>query len=167
MSAVVTGNSTALLLIDAGRLRACLDRRRSMIRRPHIHQSLRGVAYKIRVLRNALGVGMDGVAERSELNRRFALKKRAAQILLELHNAAGQRRLGDTASSGCPREIALLAERQKIPNLLHFHGRIPVPVALKLPSMLALKCEAVHTSTISFFRQHSDRKGDRSDDLVR
>ena len=89
---------------------------------------------------------MDRVAKHSERDRRFAFKKRAAQLLFELPHGNGQRRLGDAAASGCPPEIALLAERQKIPDLIHFHGPIPESVALKLPSMLALKCEAVHTS---------------------
>ena len=50
------------------------------------------------------------------------LKKRAAQLLLQPDNGVGQRRLGDAAASGCPRETALLAQRQKISKLVHFHG---------------------------------------------
>jgi hypothetical protein len=43
--------------------------------------------------------------------------------------------LGDAAASGCPRETALLAQRQKIANLVHFHG--PAHVA-----SIALRYEA-------------------------
>src|SRR5215471_8606193 len=50
----------APLSIDAGRLRRCdelLDRYQPD-RQPHIHQSLRGAARKIGVLRDALEVGL-------------------------------------------------------------------------------------------------------------
>jgi hypothetical protein len=85
----------------------------------HVQESLRGVARKIGVLRDSLEVGMDGVAQHGEGDRRFAFKQRAAQHLLEPDDGAGQRGLGDAALSSCPREIALLAERQKVPNLVH------------------------------------------------
>ena len=78
---------------------------RPLIRQPHINQSLRGVARMIRVLCDALEIGMQRVAEHGEHNCRFALKKRAAQLLLQPDNGVGQRRLGDAASSGCPREV--------------------------------------------------------------
>src|SRR5262249_46854097 len=95
---------------------------RLLIRQPHINQSLRGVARMIRVLCDAPEIGMQRVAEHGEHNCRFAFKKRAAQLLLQPDNGVSQRRLGDAAASGCPRETALLAQRQKIPNLVHFHG---------------------------------------------
>jgi len=122
-----------------------------LIRLPRIGQSLRGVARKIRVLHDALEVGVDCVTEHRERNRRFAFKKRAAQRLLQPHNRGCQRRLGDAAASSGPCEIALLAERQKIPDLLQFHGsplRIHGARAGSLPSMSVLECEVVHISTI-------------------
>lgn len=112
----------APLSIDAGRLRHCDELLDRCPRQPHIHQSLRGAARKIGVLRDALEVGMDSVAQDGEGDRRFAFKQRASQLLLEPDNGVGQRGLGDAALSGCPRETALLAKRQKIPNLVHFHA---------------------------------------------
>src|SRR5262249_58060602 len=94
---------------------------------------------------------MDSVAQHGGGGRRFALKKHAPQLLLEPPDGNGQRRLGDAAASGCPREIALLAQRQKVSNLVHFHAH-PLPHRLRLrtrlPSMSALECEAVHISTL-------------------
>src|SRR5262249_10051050 len=79
------------------------------------HQSLRRVARKICVLRDALEVGMDRVAKHSERDHWFAFKKRAAQVLLQSAYGICQRRLRDAATSGRPRETALLMDRQKIP----------------------------------------------------
>ena len=59
-------------------------------RQPHIHQSLRGAARKSGVLRDALEVGVDSVAQHGEGGRRSALKQRAAQLLLEPENGVGQ-----------------------------------------------------------------------------
>jgi len=64
---------------------------------------------------------MDRVAKHSERDRWFAFQKRAAQVLLQPVYGICQRRLRDAAASGRPREIALLAERQKIPNLMQLH----------------------------------------------
>ena len=82
----------APLSIDAGRLRRCdelLDRDHPD-RQPHIHQSLRGAARKIGVLRDALEVGMDSVAQDGEGDRRFAFKQRAAHLLLGGSRAASK-----------------------------------------------------------------------------
>jgi hypothetical protein len=87
------------------------------------------VARKICVLRDALEVGMDRVAKHSERDRRFAFKKRAAQVLLQPAYGHGQRRLRDAAASGCPRETALLADRQKIPNLMQLHHPLRIRCA--------------------------------------
>jgi hypothetical protein len=65
---------------------------------------------------------MYGVAEHGERHFRFALKERAAQLPLEPDNRVGQRGLGHAAASGRPREIARLAERQEIADLVHLHG---------------------------------------------
>src|SRR5262249_11483841 len=130
------------------------DRRWSappLIRLPHIVHSLRSVARKIRVLRDALEVGVDRLAEHGEPNRRFAFKKRAAQRLLQPHNRGCQRRLGDAAASGGPSETALRAERQKIPDLMQFHGLLTPSASIVLEACHrspALGCEVVHTSTI-------------------
>src|SRR5262245_47339400 len=144
----------APLSIDAERLPRCgelLDRYHPD-RQPHIHQRLRGAARKIGVLRDALEVGMESVAEHGEGDRRFAFKQRAAQLLLEPDNGVGQRGLGNAALSGRPRETALLAKRQKIPNLVHFHANPSARCARAggLPSRSALECEVVHTSPLSF-----------------
>jgi hypothetical protein len=151
MSALVTVAEGAPLWINAGRLRGCELLDRAVPRSCHLHQSLRRVARKICVLRDALEVGMDRVAKLGERDRGFAFKKRAAQLLFEPDDGVGQRRLGDTAASSCSRETALLAEREKIANSVHFHGpprRIDWASCTRLPSMLAWECEVVHISTI-------------------
>src|SRR5262249_39544164 len=105
----------------------------------------------IRVLGDALEIGMYGVAEHCKRDRRLALEKHAAQRPLQRDNGVGQRGLRDAAAPGRPREIALLAERQEVADLAHLHVT-PRPYRLCSPTMLpstrASQCEVVHTAAL-------------------
>src|SRR5262249_35977277 len=63
--------------------------------------------------------------ERGEGDERLALKKCAAQLTLQRYDGVGQRGLGDAAAPSRSREIALLAERQEVADLVHLHGGPP------------------------------------------
>jgi hypothetical protein len=119
----------------------------------HRHQSLRRVACKICVLRDALEVEMDGVAKHSERDRWFAFKKRAAQVFLQSAYGICQRRLRDAAASSRPRETALLTNRQKITNLLQLHhpSASAVVVQQNCHGMSGLECDVIHKSRRSFY----------------
>src|SRR5260370_12195809 len=103
-----------------------VERRGLAICRPHVGQCLGRGARMLRVFGDALKIGMHGVPEHGECDLRPALKKRAAELSLERDHGVGQRGLGHPATAGCPPEIALLAQRQEVADLLHLH-RLPRP----------------------------------------
>src|SRR5439155_10173327 len=80
-----------------------------------------------------------------EHDLRPALKKRAAELSFKGGHGIGQRGLRHPAAAGCPREIALLAQRQEVADLLHLHGR---PHPYHWPSM-----RGCIDSTFSMVRQ--------------
>src|SRR5215467_11322384 len=100
------------------------------------------------VLGDAVEIRVDGVAEHGERDEGLALKKHAAKFLLQLNNGIGQRGLGNAAAFGRAGETTLLAQRQKVADLLHLHvppreiNRASRP---RLPSASVSKCEVVHT----------------------
>src|SRR6516164_10221702 len=100
------------------------------------------------VLGDAVEIRVDGVAEHGERDEGLALKKRAAKFLLQPDNGIGQRGLGNAAAFGRAGETTLLAQRQKVADLLYLHvpprgiNRASRP---RLPSALVSKCEVVHT----------------------
>src|SRR5215831_7173314 len=100
------------------------------------------------VLGDPAEIRVDGVAEHGERDEGLALKKHAAKFLLQRDNGIGQRGLGNAAAFGRAGEITLLAERQKVADLLHLHvpprgiNRASRP---RLPSAPVSKCEVVHT----------------------
>jgi hypothetical protein len=51
----------------------------------------------------------------------LAAEQEPAQLLLELLDGAGERRLGDVALLGGAREVERLADREEIADLVHFH----------------------------------------------
>ena len=53
----------------------------------------------------------------------LAVEQRPAQLMLELLDRAGQRRLADVALLGGAREIERARQGDEIADLLHFHGR--------------------------------------------
>ena len=53
----------------------------------------------------------------------LAIEQRAAQLLLEQLDRAGQRGLGDVALLRGAREIERLAQRHEVAGLVHFHRR--------------------------------------------
>jgi|SRR5262249_18661032 len=73
------------------------------------------------VLGDPVEIRVDGVAERGERDEGLALKKRAAKSLLQPDNGIGQRGLGNATAFGRAGEITLLAERQKVADLVHLH----------------------------------------------
>src|SRR5262249_49229370 len=85
----------------------------------------------LRVFGDPLQVGVHGMAEHRERNLWPTLKKRAAELSLERDHGVGQRGLGHPAASGCPREIALLAQRQEVADLLHLHGHLTRVIGLR------------------------------------
>ena len=54
----------------------------------------------------------------------LAAEQRAAQLVLEPLDGAGQRRLRDVAGLGRAREVQRLADGQEIADLMHFHGSV-------------------------------------------
>jgi hypothetical protein len=105
------------------------------------------------VLGDPVEIRVDGVAEHGERdNEGLALKKRAAKFLLQRDNGIGQRGLGNAAAFGRAGEITLLAERQKVADLVHLHvpprgiNRASRP---RLPSAPVSECEVVHTERTS------------------
>src|SRR5215468_2315027 len=100
------------------------------------------------VLGDPVEIRVDGVAEHGERDEGLALKKRAAKFLLQRDNGIGQRGLGNATAFGRAGEITLLAERQKVADLVHLHvpprgiNRASRP---RLPSAPVSKCEVVHT----------------------
>src|SRR5262245_36358653 len=84
----------------------------TFVARSQPHQRLRDVARKVRVLRDALEIGMDVAAERGKRGERHAppsFEKCAAQLPLECDNGIGQGGLGHATAAGCPRDAALFA----------------------------------------------------------
>jgi hypothetical protein len=55
----------------------------------------------------------------------LAMKKRTAQLMLELLDGAGKRWLADVALLGGTREIQRSRQGNEIANLLHFHRQPP------------------------------------------
>jgi hypothetical protein len=55
----------------------------------------------------------------------FAMKQASAEFGLQRLNGARQRRLRNVAAFCCAREIQLASQREKVSNLLHFHGLYP------------------------------------------
>src|SRR5262245_47585503 len=110
---------------------------------------------------------MDRAAKHSERDRRFAFKKRATQVLLQPVYGTCQRRLRDAAASGRPRETALLAEGQKIPNLMQLHHPLRIRCARTagLPSDVGSGCEVVHISTTFLAYFHRLTLGPLGDSL--
>src|SRR5262245_39556740 len=99
------------------------------------------------VLGDPAEIRVDGVAEHGERDEGLTLKKRAAKFLLQRDNGIGQRGLGNAAAFGRAGEITLLAERQKVADLVHLHvpprgiNRASRP---SLPSARVSKCEEFH-----------------------
>ncbi len=52
----------------------------------------------------------------------LAVEQRAAELMLKLLDGARQRRLADVALLGGAREVQRLAEREKVTDLMEFHG---------------------------------------------
>src|SRR5262252_6438742 len=52
----------------------------------------------------------------------LAVKKRTAELSLQLLNRARERRLRNVTLLGGAREVQLLGDREKIPDLMHFHS---------------------------------------------
>src|SRR5262245_59590105 len=101
----------------------------------------------LRVLGDPVEIRQYGMAERGEGDERLALKKGAAQRALQSYDGVGQRGLGDAAASGRSREIALLAERQEVADLVHLHGstsRDQSRSHANLPSTSAFDGEVAH-----------------------
>src|SRR6516164_3299295 len=100
------------------------------------------------VLGDAVEIRVDGVAEHGERDEGLALKKRAAKFLLQPDNGIGQRGLGNAATFGRAGKTTLLAQRQKVADLLHLRvgprGMDRASPA-RLPSVPVSKCEVVHT----------------------
>src|SRR5262249_15396330 len=100
------------------------------------------------VLGDPIEIRVEGVAEHGERDEGLALKKRTAKFLLQRDNGISQRGLGNAAAFGRAGEITLLAERQKVADLVHLHvpprgiNRAWRP---RLPSVPVSKCEVVHT----------------------
>src|SRR5262245_17288322 len=100
------------------------------------------------VLGDEVEIRLDGAAEHGERDKGLALKKRATKFLLQRDNGIGQRGLGNAAAFGRAGETTLLAQRQKVADLLHLHvpprgiNRASPP---RLPSAPVSKCEVVHT----------------------
>src|SRR5262249_13989072 len=109
---------------------------------------------------------MDRAAKHSEGDRRFAFKKRATQVLLQPLYGTCQRRLRDAAASGRPRETALLAEGQKIPNLMQLHHPLRILLAQQACHRMSVQeCEVVHISTIFLAYFHRLTLGPLGDSL--
>src|SRR5262245_24268109 len=105
----------------------------------------------LRVLGDPVEIRLYGMAERGEGDERLALKKGAAQRALQSYDGVGQRGLGDAAASGRPREIALLAERQEVADLVHLHGSTSRDQSLShvsLPSTSAFDGEVAHRAAL-------------------
>src|SRR6516162_767363 len=103
-----------------------------------------------RVLSDPVEIRLYGAAERGEGDERLALKKRAAQFALQRYDGVGQRGLGDAAAPGRSREIALLAERQEVADLVHLHGSTSRDQRSRgsLPSTSAFDGEVVHRAAL-------------------
>ena len=67
----------------------------------------------------------------------LAMKQRAAHLLLELLDGARQRRLRHVAALGRAGEIQVLAQREEIADLVHFHRPTPRFAAMTMPSVPA------------------------------
>lgn len=73
-----------------------------------------------------LQIGLERAAELGEMGvGALAMEQRAAHLLLELLDGAGQRGLRDVAALGGAGEVQVLAERKEIAHLVHFHGQDP------------------------------------------
>src|SRR5215475_10395064 len=102
----------------------------------------------VRVLGDPIEIRVEGEAEHCERDQGLALENRAAKFLLQRDNGIGQRGLRKAAAFGRAGEITLLAERQKVADLVHLHvpprgiNRASRP---RLPSAPVSKCEVVHT----------------------
>ena len=60
----------------------------------------------------------------------LAVEQRPAEFVFQELDGAGERGLRDMALLGRAREIELLADREKVAHLLHFHGgRLAFPAA--------------------------------------
>src|SRR5262249_30737288 len=107
-----------------------------------------GVVGIVGVVGDPVEIRVEGVAEHGERDEGLALKKRAAKFLLQADNGIGQRGLGNAAAFGRAGEITLLAERQKVADLVHLHvppRGINRGSCRRLPSAPVSKCEVVHT----------------------
>src|SRR5262249_24546995 len=105
----------------------------------------------LRVLGDPVEIRLYGMAERGEGDERLALKKGAAQRPLQSYDGVGQRGLGDGAASGRSCEIALLAERQEVADLVHLHGSTSRNQSRShgsLPSTSAFDGEVAHRAAL-------------------
>src|SRR5262249_10254382 len=102
------------------------------------------------VLSDPVEIRLYGAAERGEGDERLALKKCAAQLTLQRYDGVGQRGLGDAAAPGRSREIALLAERQEVADLVHLHGSTSRDQRSRgsLPSTSAFDGEVLHRAAL-------------------
>ena len=91
---------------------------------------------------NGLQVGQHHPPELGQMGvAPFSMEKRPAKFVLELLDGAGQRGLGNVAFFRGTREIQRARNREKIPNLLHFHAKWPssVPYAMRRGRATAVK----------------------------
>ena len=75
----------------------------------------------IGVARDFVQVGPHSASESRQGDRGLSLKQRPTEFPLQGADGRGQRGLGDAASPGGGGEIELLAQGEKVTDLLHLH----------------------------------------------
>ena len=78
------------------------------------------------VLRDLAEVRPHGASELGELDAGLAMEHWPAELAFQRADCIGQGRLGDAATPRRPGEVELVAQRQKVANLMHFHDAIPL-----------------------------------------
>ncbi len=125
------------------RVRGLLRERRQLgAHRRHPHKGLRGLARVVGGLRDAPQIRLHGVAERGERDERLAMEQRAAELAFQRSDGVGQRGLRHTAALGRAGEVAFLAERQEVTDLMHLHDD-PDAFRLTSPSRTAQRQDGI------------------------
>src|SRR5262249_10570329 len=81
----------------------------------------------LRLPQNLFEIGTHRLAKLAQMRSRpLAVEEEPAELVLQQLNGARERRLRHVAFLGRPGEVQLLAKGEKIPDLMHFHGRHPL-----------------------------------------